>query len=141
MTWPNKRRAQPRSYRRDRLTVLERAGYRCQIRGPQCLGVANIDDHIQPVSLGGSNDVSNRQAACKPCHDEKTSREAAAAAKAARAKGKRPVRKHPGLLSVLKGRPQGSLPGVCGVRNVRSGAVRVSPQIWIPGLLSAPVGS
>lgn len=29
-------------------------------------------DHIQAVSLGGQNDISNAQALCKPCHQMKT---------------------------------------------------------------------
>ena len=29
-------------------------------------------DHIQAVSLGGKNDISNAQALCKPCHQMKT---------------------------------------------------------------------
>jgi 5-methylcytosine-specific restriction protein A len=36
-------------------------------------------DHIIPLSLGGGEDRSNKQALCKPCHAAKTAREAAAA--------------------------------------------------------------
>lgn len=97
MTWPTEGRSRPRQYRKDRELVLERAGHRCQIQGPNCTGVGNLDDHIVPLSLGGSNALGNRQAACKPCHDAKTAREAAAAATASRAKAKRPARQHPGL--------------------------------------------
>lgn len=29
-------------------------------------------DHVQPLSRGGKNDVTNMQALCKPCHKRKT---------------------------------------------------------------------
>lgn len=32
-------------------------------------------DHIKPLSAGGSNDRSNLQGLCKPCHEEKSARE------------------------------------------------------------------
>ncbi|KQN37017.1 hypothetical protein ASG37_04985 [Sphingomonas sp. Leaf407] len=32
-------------------------------------------DHIKPLSAGGSNDRSNFQGLCKPCHFEKSARE------------------------------------------------------------------
>jgi 5-methylcytosine-specific restriction endonuclease McrA len=97
MTWPKQRRPRPRAYRKNRVLVLERAHYRCQIRGQHCTGIATQDDHIVPLHRGGSNDLANRQAACKACHDEKTGREAAQARAAAQAKTTRPKRKHPGL--------------------------------------------
>jgi 5-methylcytosine-specific restriction protein A len=41
-------------------------------------------DHIVPISLGGSDDMSNLQWLCKePCHREKTAREAKAAQRGA----------------------------------------------------------
>lgn len=38
-------------------------------------------DHIVPISEGGSDDRSNLQGLCEPCHDEKTQREALRAKK------------------------------------------------------------
>ncbi len=32
-------------------------------------------DHIVPLSLGGTDDESNLQRLCNPCHDEKSERE------------------------------------------------------------------
>ena len=51
-----------------RLRVLRRDNYECQIRGPRCLSVANVVDHIVPRELGGSEDERNLQAACAPCN-------------------------------------------------------------------------
>ena len=34
-------------------------------------------DHIIPLHLGGSDEESNKELLCKPCHDDKSKREAA----------------------------------------------------------------
>lgn len=49
----------------------------CQIGGPLCLVEASEVDHITPVSEGGTDDVTNAQAVCKPCHKAKTKLERA----------------------------------------------------------------
>jgi 5-methylcytosine-specific restriction protein A len=51
-----------------RLFVLERDGYRCQIRGPHCEGTASHADHIVAVAHGGSAHPSNLRAACPTCN-------------------------------------------------------------------------
>jgi 5-methylcytosine-specific restriction endonuclease McrA len=51
--------------------VLERDGYQCQIGLPGCTGRATTADHIIAVAKGGSNDVSNLQAACRHCNSVK----------------------------------------------------------------------
>jgi 5-methylcytosine-specific restriction endonuclease McrA len=57
------------AWRAVRLRVLERDGYRCQIRLPGCLGVATDGDHIVPRHLGGAwYDEGNVRAACGPCN-------------------------------------------------------------------------
>lgn len=57
------------AWRRRRLEILERDGWRCQIQGPKCLGEANEVDHKAPISMGGSKlDPSNLRAACRPCN-------------------------------------------------------------------------
>jgi 5-methylcytosine-specific restriction enzyme A len=62
-----------------RVRVLQRDGYQCQICGPKCLVQAGEVDHVIPTHLGGPDTMTNSQAACRPCHDAKTAREAAAA--------------------------------------------------------------
>jgi hypothetical protein len=43
-----------------------------------------VDEHIQPLFSGGSNETSNRELRCKPCATVKTSAEAAGRAKVRR---------------------------------------------------------
>lgn len=99
MAWSDydrrRRRPRPSSAEQERFRrdVLKRANYRCEIRGPKCLGAASIGDHVVPWAQGGSNDLSNGQASCVPCHDEKTQAEAAYG----RNRWKRPPLRHPGL--------------------------------------------
>jgi 5-methylcytosine-specific restriction protein A len=64
----------PRTYghrwQRLRLQVLERDGWRCQIRGPKCLGEADEVDHIVPVLVDPYRelDPTNCRASCRPCN-------------------------------------------------------------------------
>jgi 5-methylcytosine-specific restriction protein A len=74
-----------------RSAVLERDGWRCQIRGPRCTGRATDADHIEP---GDDHRMANLRAACGPCHDRKSGQEGAAA----RPPLRRPAERHPGLL-------------------------------------------
>jgi 5-methylcytosine-specific restriction protein A len=68
--------AESKAWRR---AVLDRCHWRCEILGPRCQGRATQADHIRNVAAGGNeHDLANGQGACKPCHDEKTQREAAA---------------------------------------------------------------
>ncbi|WP_091076767.1 HNH endonuclease [Microlunatus sagamiharensis] len=96
MVW-SKNRQRPYEQRKGRADVLSRAAGQCQIKGPGCTRLATIDDHVVPLSLGGSLGLHNRQAACKTCHDLKTARDARSAKTAIQAKAKPPARKHPGL--------------------------------------------
>lgn len=60
----------PQSVRdRVRIPVLERDGYRCQIRGPKCTGRASDVDHIVSLKDGGALlDPDNLRAACPACN-------------------------------------------------------------------------
>ncbi len=58
--------------------VLRRDGGLCQV----CLAAGNITsarevDHVTPKAEGGTEDLANLQAICKPCHQAKTAKEAA----------------------------------------------------------------
>lgn len=77
-----------------RLRILRRDAYRCQLGYAGCIGAATDADHIIPVFEGGTDDPTNGQAACKPCHSIKTQAEAT---RARRRRDRRPVGRHPGL--------------------------------------------
>lgn len=65
-----------------RLTILERDGWRCQIRGPRCVGHATQADHIIPWQEGGAwYDPANLRAACSPCNSGRGAARQAAMAK------------------------------------------------------------
>jgi 5-methylcytosine-specific restriction protein A len=56
-------------WKKVRLMVLERDGWLCRVRGPNCLGGATEVDHIVPVVVGGAwHDPSNLRASCGPCN-------------------------------------------------------------------------
>lgn len=63
----------PRRSRRTRIprdiqvSVLTESGYRCAV--PTCRGILAIDlHHIEEVSVGGGNELSNLIALCPTCH-------------------------------------------------------------------------
>lgn len=56
---------------KNRLQVLEQAGYRCQMGLEGCYGTATQVDHITPKRFGGSDDLDNLQAACWHCDTAK----------------------------------------------------------------------
>lgn len=91
-SWSGNRRSFPTAVRKQ---IMVRDNWQCQIQGPNCLGNATEADHRINHASGGSDDASNGQAVCKPCHDAKTQGE--------RLKGqqkrsrKRPTMQHPGL--------------------------------------------
>ncbi|MDE0658047.1 MAG: HNH endonuclease [Gammaproteobacteria bacterium] len=57
-------------WRRVRRHVLERDGYACCRCGRR--GVRLEVDHVVPLKDGGTDDLSNLQTLCKPCHAAKT---------------------------------------------------------------------
>jgi 5-methylcytosine-specific restriction protein A len=62
---------------KDRERIRERDSYLCQ----ECkrngrVTVGRVVDHIIPLWAGGTDDESNKQLLCDPCHDAKTAREA-----------------------------------------------------------------
>lgn len=61
-------------------------GQRLLVKGH--LPVEFIDEHLDPLSMGGTNDLSNRALVCKPCAKVKTSAEAPIRAKSNRIRDK-----------------------------------------------------
>lgn len=58
--------------------ILQRDQYRCQAcMRNGWLTAATTVDHIVEKADGGSDDPSNLQSLCKPCHDEKSKAERA----------------------------------------------------------------
>lgn len=62
-----------RPWRRFRLMILERDGWRCQIRTPGvCKGKATTVDHIRRLKDGGRRlDPNNARGACSPCNRDR----------------------------------------------------------------------
>jgi 5-methylcytosine-specific restriction protein A len=60
--------------------VLQRDGYRCQLRYPDiCVGRASQVDHIVQPEAGGGSDPANLRAVCVRCHARRTGRQGALA--------------------------------------------------------------
>ena len=91
-SWSGQRRSFP-THIRD--FIMKRDGWTCQIKGPNCLGKATEADHRINHASGGSDDASNGQAVCKPCHDAKTQQERMRGQQ--RRSRKRPGMQHPGM--------------------------------------------
>ena len=67
-----------RPWRRKRAAVLKRDGYLCQCcKRAGRVSLATEVDHVIPQAEGGSDDETNLQAICEPCHKTKTAAEAA----------------------------------------------------------------
>lgn len=65
----------------------------CRIARPdRCTITSTTADHIIPASRGGTDDDTNLQGACQPCHNWKTGFEARGGTR------KRPEEAHPGLV-------------------------------------------
>lgn len=93
MTWG---RGSTRQSRRERAAVLA-AWPSCYLRYPGCTIRATEDDHVVPLSQGGTDDLANRRGACRSCHRAKSQREAAAGRRRTQARAQRPAERHPGL--------------------------------------------
>lgn len=66
-----KRTGSTRAWRRLRLYVLERDGWRCQLEwapGRKCGAIASHVDHVIPRSVGGTDHPGNLRAACAACN-------------------------------------------------------------------------
>jgi 5-methylcytosine-specific restriction endonuclease McrA len=76
----------------ERRALLDRQQFVCaacptkltlEVEGRVVLG-AMVDEHIIPLALGGSNDLTNRELRCPRCAKEKTTKDIKAIYKAAR---------------------------------------------------------
>lgn len=66
-----------RPWRRKREAVMKRDQYLCQLcKQKGRITEATEMDHIINVAEGGTDDESNLQALCTPCHDAKSQEEA-----------------------------------------------------------------
>lgn len=66
-----------RPWRRLRLQILERDGYRCQpCKRRGYVTEATEVDHVIALAQGGTDELSNLQAICVPCHEVKSVRDA-----------------------------------------------------------------
>lgn len=77
-------RGSTRQSRRERAEVLRRWPT-CHLRYDGCTVTSTQDDHVVPLSQGGTDDLANRRGACEHCHRVKSQREAAQARRAATA--------------------------------------------------------
>jgi len=82
---------------RQRLALYEAHGGVCCICGNRIIGGRWVDEHIRPLSLGGSNDLDNRAPAHERCAQEKTRDDLRRLAKA-----KRQKRAHLGLKAATR---------------------------------------
>lgn len=89
----DRRQELPPSWHQIRQRILRRDNYKCQINGPHCAGQATEVDHIV---RGTNHEETNLQAACRPCHARKTSRELLDVQRRMRAQRLRPQERHPG---------------------------------------------
>jgi 5-methylcytosine-specific restriction protein A len=77
---PANRYAYGGGWQRRRLQVLERDGYRCQLRYADiCVDKASQVDHIVQPEAGGDNSLENLRAVCRRCHARRTGRQGALA--------------------------------------------------------------
>lgn len=68
-----------RAWRRTRAAVLKRDAYTCQACGHWDPSSASLQvDHLTERRDGGTDDPSNLQTLCKPCHARKSGQRAAA---------------------------------------------------------------
>lgn len=91
MTWA---RGSTRQSRRQRAIVLRRDPV-CYLHYDGCTIYSTEDDHVIPLSQGGSDHLDNRRGACHRCHRKKSQSEAA---QGKQAKRHRPAEPHPGLI-------------------------------------------
>lgn len=76
--------------------ILQRDGYACVKCGNE-QGPFDVD-HIVPLAEGGTDEPSNKQTLCKPCHDKKTRPEIRRGRQRYYARRRLPQKPHPGFI-------------------------------------------
>jgi 5-methylcytosine-specific restriction protein A len=95
MAWSTSRhRGSTRQSRRTRAIILA-TWPTCHLRYPGCTTLSTEDDHVIPLTQGGTDNPANRRGACRNCHTIKTRREAQTG-KTRRNRNR--TEQHPGLL-------------------------------------------
>ena len=62
-------------WKRTRLQILQRDGYRCKIGLTKCSGLATAVDHIVPLAYGGQKyEASNLRATCASCNSTRSNK-------------------------------------------------------------------
>ena len=88
----------PPDWMRRRNHVLKRDARICKIQDPMCISVATEVDHIGDRM---NHSEGNLRAACKPCHQNRSSGQGGAAAgrmrRAMASQRRRPPEAHPGI--------------------------------------------
>ena len=84
------------STRRSRATraVVLHLWPHCYLAYDGCTTTSTEDDHVTPVSRGGTDNLTNRRGACHHCHRIKSTREAAEARRTAPPKTTHPTTQH-----------------------------------------------
>jgi 5-methylcytosine-specific restriction protein A len=96
MPWSSSRH--PGSTRRSRALRAHvlRTHPTCYLRYPGCTITSTDDEHVIPLSQGGTDDPANHRGACSNCHKIKTQAESRTAR---RAKHHTPPEPHPGIIN------------------------------------------
>ena len=87
-------RGSTRQSRRERELVLA-MWPTCYLSYPGCTIRSAEDDHVTPLSQGGTDALANRRGACENCHRIKSQRESVQGRTQRR---RRPTEHHPGLI-------------------------------------------
>lgn len=95
MSWSENRAPLPSNWDSIRKIVFERDGFTCKLAWSMCTGRATEVDHVRDRD---DHRLSNLRSVCSECHEVRSKRQAAKAARAKAALGRPRVRRHPGLL-------------------------------------------
>jgi len=123
-----------RAWRRLRVAVLIRDGYRCR----WCGGHARVADHVVPLAEGGAPlDAANLVAACVRCNGERAARTGAARWKVMRAAGGATGELQDGAILYGTARTADVVTGSTGTHRTRARSNRTQPDRVVLGAIRA----